>query len=51
MPVIDHHALSEAEGLEEEMEVDLVSFNGSAEEWWIHEKLGPAYNVIYGRAS
>ena len=40
MPVIDHYALAETEGLEEEMEADLVSFKGSAEHWWIHQALG-----------
>ena len=39
LPVIDHYALAEAEGLEEEMKVDLVTFKGSAKHWWIHQNL------------
>ena len=38
---IDHYALAEAEGLEDEMEADLVSFKSGAEHRWIHQALGP----------
>ena len=41
MLVIDPELAESLEGLAlEEMEADLVSFESSAEHWWIHQALG-----------